>query len=1321
MKKVYITLLFITVFSESYAQKNFGEQFRDWVMQDAARNSRDLARNDFKPRTVHAVNRINERLLGEIRAADSVLNAVYRQIESDELALAGLDTLTVALRRARSARTEYYRLLDAENHLYFASRLKLNLDSLGSSTYFYGAGLYHVGRETLMESFVRVGEGFADNFSLKYQNHYTVSVNVNMNDNYQANGGSGSISQDGNATYTSIGVTTGGAIGTAVAPGIGTVIGGGIGLIVGGAADIFTSREKQKKERKKQEKEYKRQMKFLHEGIDSLSNQLAPVDTLLSYYQGYVKEMLDLNKPVYIQLDSAFETSSLRFKELFAYNIRRQQLSQRVLTVDQIALIERNFMSLASLRNFYSNMGRVNFIRDCNLMVGKLKNDLEWLKAGVSSRFDWLQRKEAFEDDLRYAQLILGHFLVDENYLPHHTYLTTRKTELDSLMRNLPGPPERAVMLRRMGSLQSMPSGGSDLSTAISSPERMLMPEVLIADEQSALPVNVGICFGTSGYNLCYGMNNGSYGGRFNNNGQAPVTDILGSSNDGGLRGFSATAGREIGAMQVNIRLRIEKLQNDYQQVTGILPQAHVAYKQEGARISSSASQLGQVSSVKIRAFNDTFDRQYPALQQRMDNYMNQPLRSGLADLQRDLGLTRQVNSQIRFSEIPVSVFNIAGRNYGYEVPGGVSSSALAWQREVGKQISLIKDIEARVNAGSDPVFTNKRKFEDFKANLVQLDKLLNQINNGNQYSHEVREQIRGHYLTQISKMRYAAAGLLPRTDLVPADYQFVERDQRESLNNLVQEIKRCDPASGDCMGGYGKAIYQLYNDKSVAGLRNSAGEPFNAANLQQLASNSSEWTELGRASSAGAIDQAALLAMSGNTVIATRNDGMEVSAGLVLPELPLTGGEQKWAGLQLPSILYIDEEKPNNSFARGLITKVYPDPSEVTFYARIKPRDYSALQMTVQNSGVGTYNYSDPLVGDQASVPALRLKIQPNSSPFAISEETIPVAGSYVERIVSQYGSNSKQVFEQLYSLRDELYGSYPANPVGLSNQEVNDLNALKQIASRFEDRGRLLNTPEDFYYTQTSRCLYASCVASLSKAVPSERSEILNYYNQVLSALVKYRDDVLNITTAMTPFVNDARDIYELVTGKDMITGAILTYWERGLSGAGLFLGSGVYWRYLSELPHMRRNALDLAEQGIPGISMVKSGDLKYHFKSDGGIYYEPWNPLSSGSGKRDRLTKIMEDHYSNPGNKTKFNVDHAYEIPALIDHAWKRAKDLNLVPFAANDGNIRYLVELESDHPTVVNGGMKYIVLVFDGARKDQPFIITAFPKKHPIIID
>jgi len=66
------------------------------------------------------------------------------------------------------------------------------------------------------------------------------------------------------------------------------------------------------------------------------------------------------------------------------------------------------------------------------------------------------------------------------------------------------------------------------------------------------------------------------------------------------------------------------------------------------------------------------------------------------------------------------------------------------------------------------------------------------------------------------------------------------------------------------------------------------------------------------------------------------------------------------------------------------------------------------------------------------------------------------------------------------------------------------------------------------------------------------------------------------------------------------------------------------------LSELPHVRRNALDLAEKGIPGVSMVKSGDLKYHFKSDQGIYYEPWNPLSSGGGKRDSLTKIMEDHY-------------------------------------------------------------------------------------------
>ncbi|NEQ44066.1 MAG: hypothetical protein F6K00_11125 [Leptolyngbya sp. SIOISBB] len=60
---------------------------------------------------------------------------------------------------------------------------------------------------------------------------------------------------------------------------------------------------------------------------------------------------------------------------------------------------------------------------------------------------------------------------------------------------------------------------------------------------------------------------------------------------------------------------------------------------------------------------------------------------------------------------------------------------------------------------------------------------------------------------------------------------------------------------------------------------------------------------------------------------------------------------------------------------------------------------------------------------------------------------------------------------------------------------------------------------------------------------------------------------ETLLDIITGFTPFVNDARDLYELLTGKDMITGQSLQDWERAMALLGLILGSGVAWRKMLE----------------------------------------------------------------------------------------------------------------------------------------------------------
>ncbi len=1325
IKWIFVLILLLVV-RQAYSQKNFGAQFKDWVISEAATDSRALAKSDYETRVAHTMMKINERFIKEIQLADSVLNLAYNQIERDEQAMIGLDTLQVALQRARSSRLAYYRLLEVENHLNIASKLKTNLDSIGSKRYFDDQGLYLVGRETLIESYASVGANFGESFKMKYSTDLTVSIGVEFDENGNVTSGSGGISQNGPGLFSMIG-TVGGAI-------IGNYIGAAIGGSVGGTIDYFLGSKKAKEEQKKQQKEFKYQKRLLDEGLDALFGQLVPYDTLLHYYQGFVRQSTIRNRSIYLGIDSTLRLENLRFKEIFSYNVRRQQLSQKQLTSDRIAEIERNFLSMHTLQNFYINLEKVNFIDDCNLMIRRLKVDENWLLMINVNRFEWLQRYEAYQDDLKFALLLIQQFLDDENYFPYRTALTQRKEILETMAHNLPQAPASFLALKKAASFLSFKKSTSFLSLKmpasflsrikldkkqtgvteyvssnrhVSKELHLVVPQSIATSQERGQSVDFGVCFGAGGYAVCHG-NSDSYGGRFNNNGNSPIADILGSAYDGGLRSFSATATHQISAMRENIRLRVDDLRKDYSSLNQIIPLAHASFREQTRRVAVSAEQLGQRSGAEIRDFTQQYDATMPDLHRRLDQYMNQPVRTGLADLQRDLSLTRQVNAQVKLAEVPTSVFRIGGIDYGYQSAVGQTAVALAWEREVAKQSTTLQAIDQRVTDHKDPVFSDRHAFETFKSKLGQINQILARVNNGDDYSFEDRRQITSHYLAQGVKMRYAATGQLAADELVPQDYPFLEREQRDRLKGLVNEFKKCDPKNDDCSDAYGRAIYQIYRNNSVIGLANDEGQSFNAANLHQLATTSSEWQPIGPASSASAVNEAALLAMSGSPVIATRPDGMNIKTGIVLPVMPKPGTDGKWKGVQVPEMFYLDEDQPSRSFDQDLMSASFPDPNEVTLYTNRRSQNYNNVALTIKDKGVRPFAYSDPIVSDRATVPSLNFSVHTNTAGIAkLSEQTVPIAGEYVGRIVKQYGRNSRQVFENVYAHRDELFGRYPEDPSGLTAAQSGRLRDLRQKTAHFEDKERLLARPEDFYHCQTSRCLYKSCINELSKADPLDRGKILDYYNQLEEARVKYHDDVLNIGTAFMPFVNDGRDLFELVTGLDLITKAKLTYWDRGLSGAGLLIGSGAFFRNIGDLPLIRQNSLEIAKRFSPEFKIVNFSD-KYYLQSKGGLYYERWD---SNIG-RGRFKKIAEDHFHNHKGKSYFDVENEAQLSELLDKAWKRAKDLKIEPVPGKGTNKKYIVDMVEP---IGNDKKRFIHLIFDGT-KEPGFVITAYPSKN-----
>ncbi len=58
-----------------------------------------------------------------------------------------------------------------------------------------------------------------------------------------------------------------------------------------------------------------------------------------------------------------------------------------------------------------------------------------------------------------------------------------------------------------------------------------------------------------------------------------------------------------------------------------------------------------------------------------------------------------------------------------------------------------------------------------------------------------------------------------------------------------------------------------------------------------------------------------------------------------------------------------------------------------------------------------------------------------------------------------------------------------------------------------------------------------------------------------------------IADVLTAFTPGVNDARDLYELFEGKDLLSGEALNSFERSLALVGLAIGSGAGFRVVLE----------------------------------------------------------------------------------------------------------------------------------------------------------
>ncbi len=131
------------------------------------------------------------------------------------------------------------------------------------------------------------------------------------------------------------------------------------------------------------------------------------------------------------------------------------------------------------------------------------------------------------------------------------------------------------------------------------------------------------------------------------------------------------------------------------------------------------------------------------------------------------------------------------------------------------------------------------------------------------------------------------------------------------------------------------------------------------------------------------------------------------------------------------------------------------------------------------------------------------------------------------------------------------------------------------------------------------------------------------LNPYQNSKSDLLKdleklLYETMLRLGIGFTPGLNDVADIFELMSGKDFLTGEKLSLFERVLSGVGVIAGSGQAYRYANRAINSPAKYLPEFEKGIERVSGRVVGSLEMK---------EVQSTIQSGRGKINEISNFYE----------------------------------------------------------------------------------------------
>lgn len=167
------------------------------------------------------------------------------------------------------------------------------------------------------------------------------------------------------------------------------------------------------------------------------------------------------------------------------------------------------------------------------------------------------------------------------------------------------------------------------------------------------------------------------------------------------------------------------------------------------------------------------------------------------------------------------------------------------------------------------------------------------------------------------------------------------------------------------------------------------------------------------------------------------------------------------------------------------------------------------------------------------------------------------------MQRLVEQEGIEPRELVSKL---RDSL--AQTSRAILSADVEVRVSQIIQEydrLLSEFLDKENLGSVRGTNTFLSMS-WLREATIRSINKANEAERRRETAQNARILQnafIAIFSLETLASASLSAIPFANDARDIYELVTGYDLITGQRLNLFERSLAGMGMIAGSGKLYR--------------------------------------------------------------------------------------------------------------------------------------------------------------